>query len=146
MFFFLADKYGNVYGMGGKEYIYHHAEDESSFQLVDTSRLQRPMHQKSRTKYNQVCGCGQISAVWMYCAVDTGVLLLVYCCEIVTHSKRFVVIVKRERRGEWEASSKWPRESSGRCKSWWGISHNGGDGSSLSPLETTSNPRIITVQ
>ena len=43
-----------MYGLGGKEYIYHHTEDESTFQLVDTSRLQRPMHQKSRPKINHV--------------------------------------------------------------------------------------------
>ncbi len=48
------DKYGNVYGVGGKEYIYHHAEDESTFQLVDTSRLQKHMYQKPRAKFNQV--------------------------------------------------------------------------------------------
>lgn len=48
-----ANKYGNVYGVGGKEYIYHHAEDESTFQLVDTSRLQKHMYQKPRAKFNQ---------------------------------------------------------------------------------------------
>ena len=42
-----------MYGVGGKEYINHHAEYESSFQLVDTSRIQRPMHQKARAKFNQ---------------------------------------------------------------------------------------------
>lgn len=48
------DKYNNMYGLGGKEYIYHHTEDESTFQLVDTSRLQRPLHLKARPKINHV--------------------------------------------------------------------------------------------
>ena len=42
-------------------YFYHHEEDESSFQLVDTARVQRPQHQRSRGRYNQVrlhhCSC-----------------------------------------------------------------------------------------
>ena len=34
--------------------MYHHEEDETSFQLVDTGRLPKPMHQKSRPKFSQV--------------------------------------------------------------------------------------------
>ena len=49
-----ADKYGSVYGQGGQTFVYHHEEDESSFQLVDTARIQKPQHQRSRGKYNQV--------------------------------------------------------------------------------------------
>jgi len=43
-----------MYGLGGQTYVYHHEEDESSFQLVDTARIQKPQHQKSRARYNQV--------------------------------------------------------------------------------------------
>lgn len=48
-----ANKYGSVYGQGGQTFVYHHEEDESSFQLVDTARIQKPQHQRSRGKYNQ---------------------------------------------------------------------------------------------
>ena len=50
----LPDKYTGMYGLGGQTYVYHHDEDESSFQLVDTARIQKPQHQKSRARYNQV--------------------------------------------------------------------------------------------
>lgn len=53
--FCLADKYGNVYGLGGQTYLYYHEEDESSFQLVDTTKVQKPLHQKGRPRFNQVC-------------------------------------------------------------------------------------------
>ena len=43
-----------MYGQGGQTFVYHHEEDESSFQLVDTARIQKPQHQRSRGKYNQV--------------------------------------------------------------------------------------------
>jgi len=33
---------------------YYHEEDESSFQLVDTSRPQRPIYQRNRNKFGQV--------------------------------------------------------------------------------------------
>ena len=41
--FVYTDKYGGVYGLGGQEYAYHHNEDESSFQLVDTTKTVRRM-------------------------------------------------------------------------------------------------------
>lgn len=50
----ITDKYSSVYGLGGQTYVYHHEEDESSFQLVDTARVQKPQHQKTRARYNQV--------------------------------------------------------------------------------------------
>ncbi|XP_067935148.1 eukaryotic translation initiation factor 3 subunit D-like [Watersipora subatra] len=45
-------KYSTAYG-SGQQYSYIHEEDESSFQLVDTSRNQRPMYQRNRfNRYN----------------------------------------------------------------------------------------------
>lgn len=35
-------------------YIYHHEEDESTFQLVDSSRPQRTLHHKPRGRQMQV--------------------------------------------------------------------------------------------
>eukprot|EP00731_Ephydatia_muelleri_P029154 Em0020g798a len=49
-----ANKYGSLYGLGGQAYVYHHEEDETSFQLVDTGRIPKPMHQKSRPKFSQL--------------------------------------------------------------------------------------------
>ena len=48
------DKYSSVYGGGGQTYAYHHEEDESSFRLVDTARVQKPPHHTKRIKYSQV--------------------------------------------------------------------------------------------
>lgn len=33
---------------------YYHEEDESSFQLVDTSRPQRPLYQRNKNRFGQV--------------------------------------------------------------------------------------------
>ena len=54
--FLFLDKYGTAYGAGGQSqmYVYHHEEDESTFRLVDTSKPQRPMHQKPRGRQMQV--------------------------------------------------------------------------------------------
>ena len=49
-----SDKYVNVYGLGGQTYTYHHDEDESTFQLVDTAKIQKPLYQKGRPRFNQV--------------------------------------------------------------------------------------------
>ena len=73
--YFYIDKYTSLYGGGGKEYVYHHVEDESSFQLVDTSRLQRPVHQK-RTKYNQVC-------VMEKARIFIALMMILVCCVCV---------------------------------------------------------------
>jgi len=45
-------KYSSAFGSGMQQYAYFHDEDESSFQLVDTSRAQRPAYQRSRFKFN----------------------------------------------------------------------------------------------
>lgn len=49
-----VDKYSSAFGSGMQQYAYFHDEDESSFQLVDTSRAQRPAYQRSRFKFNLV--------------------------------------------------------------------------------------------
>ncbi len=41
-------KYQSQFGAGGTQYAYYHEEDESSFQLVDTSRALRPMYGRGR--------------------------------------------------------------------------------------------------
>ncbi len=42
------NKYNSQFGAGGTQYSYYHEEDESSFQLVDTSRTFRPMYGRGR--------------------------------------------------------------------------------------------------
>lgn len=46
------NKYNSQYG-GGNQYSYFHDEDESSFQLVDNSKIQKPPYQRNRMRYNQ---------------------------------------------------------------------------------------------
>ena len=47
-----AGKYNSAFG--GSQYAYYHEEDESSFQLVDTTRVQRPIYQRGRRMFQQV--------------------------------------------------------------------------------------------
>jgi translation initiation factor 3 subunit D len=42
-----ADKYTSQFG-GGSQYAYYHEEDESTFHLVDTARVQKPPYQRGR--------------------------------------------------------------------------------------------------
>ncbi len=42
------NKYTSQIGAGGTQYAYYHEEDESSFQLVDTSRSMRGMYGRGR--------------------------------------------------------------------------------------------------
>ncbi|CAG0888523.1 unnamed protein product [Darwinula stevensoni] len=42
-----ANKYQSSFG-AGSQYAYYHEEDESSFQLVDTTRVQKPLYQRGR--------------------------------------------------------------------------------------------------
>jgi hypothetical protein len=50
-----ADKYASQFGSGiANPYSYYHDEDESSFQLVDTARIQKPIYQRGRVRFNQV--------------------------------------------------------------------------------------------
>ncbi|XP_076443201.1 eukaryotic translation initiation factor 3 subunit D-like [Babylonia areolata] len=44
-------KYNSAFG--GSQYAYYHEEDESSFQLVDTARVQRPLYQRGRRMFQQ---------------------------------------------------------------------------------------------
>lgn len=46
------NKYASQFG-SGSQYAYYHEEDETSFQLVDTSRVHKPMHQRGRFRMNQ---------------------------------------------------------------------------------------------
>ena len=70
--FSFTDKYGNVYGHGGQTYLYHHEEDESSFQLVDTAKVQKPLYRKGRRSQvcvrvvlvTSTCTCTCISMLW----------------------------------------------------------------------------------
>lgn len=50
----VSDKYTSQYGGQANPYSYYHDEDESTFQLVDTSRVQRPIYQKGRLRFTQV--------------------------------------------------------------------------------------------
>lgn len=42
-----ADKYASSFGTGN-QYAYYHEEDETTFHLVDTARVQKPPHQRGR--------------------------------------------------------------------------------------------------
>ncbi|XP_064617804.1 eukaryotic translation initiation factor 3 subunit D-like [Liolophura sinensis] len=46
-------KYNSAFGGSGSQYAYYHEEDESSFQLVDTARTQKPLYQRGRRLFNQ---------------------------------------------------------------------------------------------
>lgn len=47
-----SDKYASAFG-SGSQYAYYHDEDESTFHLVDTTRVQKPPYQRGRFKGNQ---------------------------------------------------------------------------------------------
>lgn len=51
---FFPDKYQSQFGTGSQMFSYYHEEDESSFQLVDTSRPQRPLYQRNKNRFGQV--------------------------------------------------------------------------------------------
>ncbi|KDR08942.1 eukaryotic translation initiation factor 3 subunit D-like [Zootermopsis nevadensis] len=46
------NKYQSQFG-GGSQYAYYHDEDESTFHLVDTTRVQKPPYQRGRFRQNQ---------------------------------------------------------------------------------------------
>ncbi|EDO35013.1 predicted protein [Nematostella vectensis] len=48
-----ANKYQSQFGTGNQMFSYYHEEDETSFQLVDTSRTQRPGYMRNRNRFNQ---------------------------------------------------------------------------------------------
>ena len=50
----VADKYNSQFSSMASQYAYYHEEDESSFHLVDTSRMQKPIYQRGRGRFNQV--------------------------------------------------------------------------------------------
>nr|CAD7448197.1 unnamed protein product [Timema bartmani] len=47
-----TNKYQSQFGSGG-QYAYYHDEDESTFHLVDTTRVQKPPYQRGRFRQNQ---------------------------------------------------------------------------------------------
>lgn len=49
---FIPDKYASAFG-SGSQYAYYHDEDESTFHLVDTTRVQKPPYQRGRFRANQ---------------------------------------------------------------------------------------------
>lgn len=49
----LLDKYHSQFA-AGNQYAYYHEGDESSFQLVDTSKPQKTAYQRNRQRFNNV--------------------------------------------------------------------------------------------
>lgn len=47
----MTDKYASAFG-SGSQYAYYHDEDESTFHLVDTTRVQKPPYQRGRFRPN----------------------------------------------------------------------------------------------
>nr|CAB3241618.1 eukaryotic translation initiation factor 3 subunit D-like [Phallusia mammillata] len=47
------NKYNSQFG-GGSQYAYFHDEDESSFRLVDNTKVQKPAYQRNRFRFNQL--------------------------------------------------------------------------------------------
>ena len=48
-----VDKYQSQFA-GGSQYAYYHEGDESSFQLVDTTKPQKTAYQRNRQRFNNV--------------------------------------------------------------------------------------------
>lgn len=48
---YFQDKYQSTFG-SGSQYAYYHEEDESTFHLVDTTRIQKPPYQRGRFRQN----------------------------------------------------------------------------------------------
>ncbi|XP_052238359.1 eukaryotic translation initiation factor 3 subunit D-like [Dreissena polymorpha] len=46
-------KYQSAFGGGASQYAYYHEEDESSFQLVDTQKIQKPAYTRGRRMFQQ---------------------------------------------------------------------------------------------
>lgn len=46
-----SNKYQSQFG-SGSQYSYYHDEDETTFHLVDTARIQKPPHQRGRFRGN----------------------------------------------------------------------------------------------
>lgn len=46
------NKYASQFGGSGSQYAYYHEEDETTFHLVDTARIQKPPHQRGRFRGN----------------------------------------------------------------------------------------------
>ncbi|KAK2717136.1 eukaryotic translation initiation factor 3 subunit D-like [Artemia franciscana] len=46
-------KYASQFGTGSSQYAYYHEDDESQFQLVDSTRIQKPIYARGRYMRNQ---------------------------------------------------------------------------------------------
>ena len=49
---FRLDKYQSQFGSGSQQYAYYHEVDDTSFQLVDTSKPQKTAYQRNRQRFN----------------------------------------------------------------------------------------------
>lgn len=69
---FVLDKYASTFGTGN-QYAYYHEEDETTFHLVDTARIQKPPHQRGRfrnnmrgSRYVAICNLSPITKFLYY--------------------------------------------------------------------------------
>ena len=53
MYFDLLAKYASQFG-AGSQYAYYHEGDDSSFQLVDTSKPHKTAYQRNKQRFNNV--------------------------------------------------------------------------------------------
>ena len=68
------DKYTPQMGTG--LYSYPLDDDESTFHLVDTSKVQKPIYQKGRVRYNQVKALQYITHFLRYCHTQINEFIL----------------------------------------------------------------------
>ena len=73
---------------------YYHEEDESSFQLVDTSRPQRPIYQRNRNKFGQVRRTCEIQMYNVRRVQKKNTGSGVQCIPSCYLFKRYIIIVK----------------------------------------------------
>ena len=68
---FFSGKYNSMFSQQASQYAYFHDEDESSFHLVDTARVQKPIYQRGRGRFNQVCS---IFIMILHCENNSNLL------------------------------------------------------------------------
>jgi len=101
-------KYNSAIGAGGTQYSYYYEEDESSFQLVDTSRALRPMYGRGRFfrggRGNFRGGVGQQGGRWSNVAA-------------MKNTQNLQVLSKAQKNKERERTRqmrKWQQQQKGR--------------------------------
>merc|ERR1712209_27827 len=101
-------KYNSAIGAGGTQYSYYYEEDESSFQLVDTSRALRPMYGRGRFfrggRGNLRGGVGQQGGRWSNVAA-------------MKNTQNLQVLSKAQKNKERERTRqmrKWQQQQKGR--------------------------------